>query len=56
MGNGDSTLKFGDTRIMALFQALCMFMLLPRGFRNAICANMLRNFWDCRLKRTPEAE
>lgn len=30
-----SALRFGDTRVMALLHALCMFLhLLPRGFRN----------------------
>jgi hypothetical protein len=27
-------LRFGDPRVMALFQALCTFTHLPRGFRN----------------------
>jgi hypothetical protein len=30
-----SALRFGDPRAMALFQALCWFILLPQGFRNA---------------------
>lgn len=34
-GQRASTLGFGDERVMALFQALCLFMLLPQGFRNA---------------------
>ena len=34
-GQRASALRFGDARVMALFQALCLFMLLPRGFRNA---------------------
>lgn len=34
-GQRASALGFGDTRVMALFQALCLFMLLPQGFRNA---------------------
>ncbi len=34
-GQRASGLKFGDERVMALFQVLCMFMLLPEGFRNA---------------------
>jgi hypothetical protein len=29
-----SALRFGDPRVMALFQALCAFTHLPRGFRN----------------------
>ena len=29
-----SALRFGDKRVMALLQSLCLFMLLPRGFRN----------------------
>lgn len=34
-GQRASALAFGDARVMALFQALCLFMLLPQGFRNA---------------------
>ena len=34
-GQRASALGFGDERVMALFQALCLFMLLPQGFRNA---------------------
>lgn len=34
-GQRASALRFGDARIMALFQALNLFMLLPQGFRNA---------------------
>ncbi len=34
-GQRASALGFGDKRSMALFQALCLFMLLPQGFRNA---------------------
>ena len=34
-GQRASALSFGDPRVMALFQALCLFMLLPEGFRNA---------------------
>ncbi|MEN8133057.1 MAG: hypothetical protein ABFS45_23335 [Pseudomonadota bacterium] len=34
-GQPASALGFGDPRVMALFQALCLFMLLPQGFRNA---------------------
>ncbi len=34
-GQRASALGFGDARVMALFQALCLFMLLPGGFRNA---------------------
>ena len=33
-GQRASALRFGDPRAMALFQALCLFMLLPQGFRN----------------------
>jgi hypothetical protein len=33
-GQRVSALRFGDPRIMALFQALCAFTHLPRGFRN----------------------
>ena len=34
-GQRASALAFGDGRVMALFQALCLFILLPEGFRNA---------------------
>ena len=34
-GQRASVMGFGDARAMALFQALCLFMLLPAGFRNA---------------------
>jgi hypothetical protein len=34
-GQRASALSFGEPRAMALFQALCLFMLLPQGFRNA---------------------
>jgi hypothetical protein len=34
-GQRASALPFGDERVMALFQALCLFILLPEGFRNA---------------------
>lgn len=30
-----SALHFGDPRVLALMQALCLFELLPEGFRNA---------------------
>ena len=33
-GQRVSALRFGDPRVMALFQALCAFTHLPRGFRN----------------------
>ena len=34
-GQRVSALRFGHERVMALFQALCLFALLPQGFRNA---------------------
>ena len=34
-GQRASALAFGDGRVMALLQALCLFILLPEGFRNA---------------------
>ena len=34
-GQRASALGFGNPRAMALLQALCLFLLLPRGFRNA---------------------
>jgi hypothetical protein len=33
-GQRASALAFGNQRVMALFQALCLFVLLPDGFRN----------------------
>jgi len=33
-GQRVSALRFGDPRVMALFQALCAFTHLPHGFRN----------------------
>src|SRR3989449_2448851 len=33
-GQRVSALRFGDPRVMALFQALCAFVHLPRGFHN----------------------
>ena len=33
-GQRASALRFGDPRVMALFQSLCAFSHLPRGFRN----------------------
>jgi len=33
-GQRVSALRFGDPRVMALFQAMCAFAHLPRGFRN----------------------
>lgn len=34
-----SALHFGDPRVLALMQALCLFELLPEGFRNADLRN-----------------
>ena len=34
-GQRAAALPFGNARVMALFQALCLFVLLPEGFRNA---------------------
>ncbi len=34
-GQRASALGFGNERAMTLFQTLCLFMLLPQGFRNA---------------------
>lgn len=34
-GQRASALAFGNARVMALFQALCLFVVLPDGFRNA---------------------
>jgi hypothetical protein len=33
-GQRASALRFGDRRVMALLQALCLLLLLPAGFRN----------------------
>ena len=34
-GQRAAALPFGNPRVMALLQALCLFVLLPEGFRNA---------------------
>ena len=34
-GQRAAALPFGNARVLALFQALCLFVLLPEGFRNA---------------------
>lgn len=34
-GKRASALRFGDPRVMAVLHALCLFLLLPAGFRNA---------------------
>jgi hypothetical protein len=34
-GQRAAALPFGNARVMALLQALCLFVLLPEGFRNA---------------------
>jgi len=34
-GQRASALAFGNRRVAALFQALCLFLCLPQGFRNA---------------------
>jgi len=49
-GQRASALAFGDQRVMALFQALCLFVLLPDGFRNAT----LRQHVAALLGETPE--
>jgi hypothetical protein len=51
-GQRVSALGFGDERVMALFQALCLFMLLPQGFRNA---TTLRDHVAQRLRVGSEA-
>jgi hypothetical protein len=40
-GQHAAALKFGDPRAMALFQALCLFCLLPGGFRNAMLREVI---------------
>jgi len=50
-GQRASALPFGDGRVMALFQALCLFMLLPEGFRNAT----LRRHVAALMGETPDS-
>ena len=49
-GQRASALAFGNVRAMALFQALCLFMWLPGGFRNAMLKEQVAVF----LGKTPE--
>ena len=49
-GQRASALAFGNERAMALFQALCLFMWLPGGFRNATLKDKVATF----LGRTPD--
>ena len=43
-GQRASALGFGQPRTMALFQALCLFMWLPQGFRNAALKEQVATF------------
>jgi hypothetical protein len=49
-GQRASALAFGDGRAMALLQALCLFILLPEGFRNATLRQHVAEF----MGETPE--
>lgn len=46
-----AALRFGDPRVLALFQVLVLFCLLPEGFRN----RDLREHYACLLGRDPTA-
>ncbi len=48
-GQRASALPFGDPRVLALLQALCLFVLLPTGFANAD----LREFVAALLEHDP---
>ena len=49
-GQRASGLRFADTAVQALFSALLVFHLLPRGFSN----RDLRNYWAPLLGKAPE--
>ena len=49
-GQRASGLRFADTAVQALFSALLVFHLLPRGFSN----RDLRNHWAALLGKAPE--
>ena len=44
-GQRVSALRFGDPRVMALFQAICAFTHLPRGFRNRELRAQVEALW-----------
>jgi hypothetical protein len=48
-GQRVSALRFGDPRVMALFQALTAFTHLPRGFETAASAH---RWLSCSVART----
>jgi hypothetical protein len=50
-GQRGSALRFADPMVQALFSALLVFHLLPRGFSN----RELRNHWAPLLGRTPQS-
>ncbi len=50
-GQRASALRFGDPVVLALFSALLVFRLLPRGFSN----RELRDHWAPLLGRTPQS-
>jgi hypothetical protein len=50
-GQRASALRFGDPLVLALFSALLVFRLLPRGFSN----RELRDHWAPLMGRTPQS-
>ncbi len=50
-GQRASALRFADPMVLALFGALLVFRLLPRGFSN----RELRNHWAPLLGKTPQS-
>jgi hypothetical protein len=50
-GQRASALRFADPMVLALFSALLVFRLLPRGFSN----RELRNHWAPLLGKTPQS-
>jgi hypothetical protein len=50
-GQRASAMPFADTRVQALFSALLVFRLLPRGFSN----RELRDHWAPLLGKTPQS-
>jgi hypothetical protein len=44
-GQRVSALRFGDPRVMALFQAICAFTHLPRGFHNRDLRAQVEALW-----------
>ena len=50
MGNAPAALRFADVSVPALFSALLVFRLLPRGFSH----RDLRDYWAPLLGTTPD--